>query len=161
MVPAIFFDRDGVLNADHGYVASRDRLEWVPGAFDAVRLAQRLGYLTVVITNQSGIARGFFSEAQFRTFTAEYLLEFTAAGCALDGLFYCPDLHETRRRKPAPGMLFEAANVLNIDLQNSLFVGDKESDMEAATSAGVTGVLFSGGNLEQFLRLKLPAVTVG
>lgn len=156
MTPAIFFDRDGVLNVDHGYVCSTDRLDWTLGAFDAVRLAHHLGYLTVVITNQSGIGRGFFSEADFRSFTADFLATFADAGCALDGLFYCPDLDDSRRRKPAPGMIFDAAQILDIDLANSLFIGDKPSDMQAALAAGVPCALFVGGNLNEFLLSQIP-----
>ena len=155
MQRAIFFDRDGVLNVDHGYVCTSDRLEWMPGAFEAVALARRSGYLTVVITNQSGIARGYFTEADFRDFTAEFLSAFDEAGNPLDGLFYCPSLEDERRRKPAPGMIHEAAAVLDIDLSASLFVGDKISDMQAAAAAGVPGALFQGGNLQEFLGLQL------
>ena len=155
MRSAVFFDRDGVLNVDHGYVNSSDRLEWMPGAFEAVALAQRNGYLAVVITNQSGIDRGYFTDAEFRKFTAEYLAAFSEAGSPLDGIFYCPLLEDERRRKPAPGMIFEAAAVLNIDLASSIFVGDKPSDMQAAAAAGVPGVHFGGGNLSEFLEAQL------
>jgi D-glycero-D-manno-heptose 1,7-bisphosphate phosphatase len=149
--PSVFFDRDGVLNVDHGYVATKDRLEWMPGCFEAVRQAQEAGYLAVVITNQSGIARGYFTLAEFRTFTADFLAAFEAAGCPLDGLFFCPDVEPSSRRKPSPGMIFEAARVLQIDLHRSIFVGDKESDMEAAAAAEVRGELFRGQKLDQFL----------
>lgn len=151
MKPAVFFDRDGVLNVDHGYVATTDRLEWVPGCFDAVRRIQAAGFLAVVITNQSGIARGYFSLPEFREFTVAFMSEFERNDCPLDGLFFCPDVEPSARRKPAPGMLFEAERVLQIDLERSIFIGDKESDMEAAAAAGVRGELFYGGNLDQFM----------
>ena len=158
--PAIFFDRDGVLNVDHGYVCSSERLEWIPGAFDAVKLAHQSGYLAVVITNQSGIDRGYFTDAEFREFTFDFLAEFQNVGSPLDGLFYCPSLNDERRRKPAPGMIIEAATVLDIDLSTSLFIGDKLSDMEAAAAAGVPGALFDGGNLREFLEAHLQALVV-
>lgn len=150
MKPAVFLDRDGVLNVDHGYVATTDRLEWVAGCFDAVRRVQAAGFLAVVITNQSGIARGYFSLAQFQEFTGAFLAEFEKQGCPIDGLFFCPDAEPSQRRKPAPGMILEAQRVLNIDLNRSIFIGDKESDMEAAAAAGVRGEQFLGGDLDHF-----------
>lgn len=144
--PALFLDRDGVINVDHGYVVTRDRFEFVDGIFDLARAAVDQGYRVAVITNQSGIARGYFTEAEFLAFSAWMVGEFRARGVDPAGVFHCPYhaagpvkryAHESYWRKPAPGMIREAAKRLDLDLARSVFVGDQPTDMRAAAAAGV------------------------
>lgn len=143
---AAFLDRDGVINLDRGYVIRREDFQFVPGVLDAARRICDMGFLLVVASNQSGIGRGLYSEAEFNALTAWMRSEFLAAGAPLAGVYFCPHhpteaLGEYRRscgcRKPAPGMLLAAARDLGIDLQSSAMFGDKDSDLEAARAAGV------------------------
>ncbi len=145
-MPALFLDRDGVVNIDHGYVVTHDRFEFVDGIFDLARAAVDRGYRVVVITNQSGIARGYFSEEEFLSFTAWMVGEFRARGVELTGVQHCPyhrsgPVERYRRdsfwRKPAPGMILEAARRYDLDVTRSMFVGDQPTDMQAALAAGV------------------------
>ena len=143
---AAFLDRDGVINVDRGYVWRREDFEFVPGALEGARRLHDAGNLLVVVSNQSGIARGLYSEADFAELTSWMKQEFSAAGAPLAGVYYCPH-HPTeasgiyRRecscRKPGPGMLLTAASELGIDLASSIMFGDKTSDLESARSAGV------------------------
>ncbi|MFN9805541.1 MAG: D-glycero-beta-D-manno-heptose 1,7-bisphosphate 7-phosphatase [Betaproteobacteria bacterium] len=143
---AAFLDRDGVINIDHGYVSRREQFDWVPGVLPAATRLHRAGYALVVVTNQSGIGRGLYSEASFATLTGWMRDEFDAAGAPLAGVYYCPhhpvDAIAPYRiacdcRKPAPGMLLRAARELDLDLSRSLMFGDRESDLQAAQAAGV------------------------
>ena len=144
--PAAFLDRDGVINIDHGYVARIEDFEFVPGALDASRALAQRGFALVVITNQSGIGRGLYTEADYQTLTAWMRAQFTAAGAPLAGVYHCPHHPLNARgayrvacecRKPAPGMLLRAAQDLGLDLARSVLFGDKLSDLQAALSAGV------------------------
>lgn len=144
--PALFLDRDGVINVDHGYVCTPERTEFVDGIFDLVRTANQHNYLVVVVTNQAGIARGFYSESDFREYMAWMGGEFERQGSWLDAVYYCPH-HPTAGslgysgacscRKPAPGLILAARNDLDIDLAASVLVGDKPSDIAAGHAAGV------------------------
>jgi D-glycero-D-manno-heptose 1,7-bisphosphate phosphatase len=143
---AAFLDRDGVINIDHGYVSRREQFDWVPGVLRAAARLNRAGYALVVVTNQSGIGRKLYSEAEFATLTDWMRGEFDAAGAPLAGVYYCPhhpvDAIAPYRiacdcRKPAPGMLLRAARELDLDLSRSLMFGDRESDLQAAQAAGV------------------------
>jgi D-glycero-D-manno-heptose 1,7-bisphosphate phosphatase len=143
---AAFLDRDGVINIDRGYVVRREDFQFVPGVLDAARRLRDMGFLLVVASNQSGIGRGLYSEAEFNALAMWMREEFLAAGAPLAGVYFCPHhpteaLGEYRRscecRKPAPGMLLAAARDLGIDLQSSAMFGDKDSDLEAARDAGV------------------------
>jgi D-glycero-D-manno-heptose 1,7-bisphosphate phosphatase len=143
---AAFLDRDGVINVDHGYVGRWEDFEFVPGAVEAMRRLHQAGYLLVVVTNQSGIARGFYSEAQFQALSLRMQEALSRAGAPLAGVFHCPHhpeavvpalRHECDCRKPAPGLLWQARDALGIDLASSLLVGDKGSDIDAARRAGV------------------------
>lgn len=143
---AAFLDRDGVINVDRGYVWRREEFEFVAGTLPACAELARLGYALVVVTNQSGIGRGMYNEADFRQLTEWMRARFAEADAPLAGVYHCPH-HPTdavgdwRRdcecRKPAPGMLLQAARELDLDLGQSVFFGDKRSDMEAAIAAGV------------------------
>lgn len=158
--PAVFFDRDGVLNVDHGYVGSVARFVWNEGAREAVAEVNRRGYLAIVVTNQSGIARGYYREADLdalHTWMRERLAEH---GAHLDAIYVCPHHPEATVaryrqhctcRKPAPGMILRAVRDLDIDVPSSLLIGDKPSDCAAASAAGVRAVLYSRGDLCSFV----------
>jgi len=143
---AAFLDRDGVINIDRGYVFRREDFEFIGGALAASAQLHRLGFMLVVVTNQSGIGRGLYTEEDYRRLSGWMSDEFAAAGAPLAGAYHCPHhpqalLAEYRRacdcRKPAPGMLFAAARELSLDLSRSVLFGDKASDIEAAAAAGV------------------------
>jgi D-glycero-D-manno-heptose 1,7-bisphosphate phosphatase len=152
--PALFLDRDGVINVDHGYVYRPEDVEFINGIFELVVAANEAGYMVVVVTNQAGIGRGYYSEAQFHALTAWMKARFSEQGGHLDAVYFCPfhpehGIGEYRResdcRKPAPGMLLQAWRELNIDLANSILVGDKATDMMAGQAAGVGTLLHLGG----------------
>ena len=144
--PALFLDRDGVVNVDHGYVCTPDRFELVDGIDDLCRRFATAGYRIVIVTNQAGIGRGYYTVEQFLTFTAWMVGSFATRGIEIARVYHCP-FHPTegignyRRdsydRKPNPGMLFRARDELALDLAGSVLVGDKASDIEAARAAGV------------------------
>ncbi len=151
--PAAYLDRDGVVNVDHGYVARIEDFEFVPGTLDACRALTYGGFALVVITNQSGIGRGLYSEADYHALTAWMRAQFAAAGAPLAGVYHCPhhptDAHGIFRvacdcRKPAPGMLLRAAEELNLDRARSILFGDKRSDLQAAQAAGVPNRILLG-----------------
>ncbi len=143
---AAFLDRDGVINIDRGYVYRAEDFEFVPGVLQGARRFHELGYALVVVSNQSGIGRGLFSESQFHLLSDWMRQKFMAAGAPLSGVYFCPH-HPTEARdpylrscdcrKPAPGMLLSAANDLQLDLRASAMFGDKPSDLEAALAAHV------------------------
>ena len=143
---AAFLDRDGVINLDRAYVSRWEEFEFVPGAIDAMRRLKNAGYALVVVTNQSGIARGYYGEAQYQALTAAMQQALADAGAAVDAVYHCPHhpkgevtelAIECDCRKPAPGMILRAAQDLNLSLPDSILVGDKPSDIEAARAAGV------------------------
>ena len=154
--PAVFFDRDGVLNRDHGYVGDRARFDWIPGAIEGVLTANRRGALAFVVTNQSGVARGFYDEAAVLRLHEGMAADLRAAGAHLDAIRYCPHLPdapvEAYRldcpcRKPRPGMILDLMRHWPVDPARSVLIGDKSSDIEAAERAGIRGVLYRGGAL--------------
>ncbi len=144
--PAAFLDRDGVINVDHGYVHRQQDFEFVPGVLEGARRLSERGYALVVVTNQSGIGRGLYTEKDFLVLTDWMRAAFLAAGAPLAGVYFCPH-HPTDAtgpyrtecdcRKPAPGMLLRAADELGLDLANSVLFGDRASDLLAAQAAGV------------------------
>ncbi|MEO8364603.1 MAG: D-glycero-beta-D-manno-heptose 1,7-bisphosphate 7-phosphatase [Pseudoxanthomonas sp.] len=147
---ALFLDRDGVINVNHGYVHTQEKTDFVPGIFDLCRRARETGLLLVVVTNQAGIARGYYDEAQFLQYTKWMHEKFAARGAPLLATHYCPHhplagkgdlLRACPSRKPNPGMFFTAATNYGIALSESLVLGDKESDLEAGRFAGVTNRL--------------------
>ena len=147
MTSAVFLDRDGVINVDHGYVSTWEQFEFLPGVPGALRELQDSGYLLIVVSNQSGIGRGYYSESDvdlLNQAVAEYLDSY--AGVTLSGFYHCPH-HPTEAeneyrkhcscRKPAPGLIHRAMRDHAIDVKTSLLVGDKDSDIEAGRAAGV------------------------
>ncbi|TFV80674.1 HAD-IIIA family hydrolase [Bradyrhizobium frederickii] len=162
--PAVFFDRDGVLNHDSGYTFETHKLDWIDGAREAVKAVNDAGYFAFVITNQSGVARGYYEEHHVVTLHRWMADQMAEVGAHIDAFEYCPDHPDgtvTRycrvsdRRKPAPGMITDLARRFPIDMTRSMVIGDKESDMEAARAAGLAGHLFEGGNLEAFVKQRL------
>jgi D-glycero-D-manno-heptose 1,7-bisphosphate phosphatase len=143
---ALFLDRDGVINVDHGYVSTPEQFEFVNGVFEACKHFQAQGYKLVVVTNQSGIARGYYSPEQFKVLTQWMCQQFAAHGVHITAVYHCPH-HPTKGhapyvqdcncRKPAPGMLLQAIAEHGIDPAQSIMVGDKGADMQAAAAAGV------------------------
>lgn len=143
---ALFLDRDGVINVDHDYVHRPDEVEWVPGIFDLVREANGAGWLPIVVTNQAGIARGYYDEATFLDFTRWMHAQFEAQGAPLLATYYCPHHPEAgigpyrvacACRKPAPGMLQAALRDFDLRAELSALVGDKAGDILAGRAAGV------------------------
>lgn len=157
---AAFLDRDGVINVDHGYVSRWEDFEFLPGAIEGMRLLQDSGYKLVVVTNQSGIARGYFSEDDYQELTATYEDFLSSQGVTLSGIYHCPhhpsyptadQTAPCNCRKPAPGLLFQAINELRINpLQSALF-GDSARDLQAGDKASV-GKLYLIGSSPAFLR---------
>jgi D-glycero-D-manno-heptose 1,7-bisphosphate phosphatase len=159
--PALFLDRDGVLNIDHGYVGSRDRWEWVQNAREAVAFATLHGWHVFLVTNQAGIAKGLYGTHDVDSLLAWAADALRAAGGTLDDWRYCPYHQEGvveayRRdsdwRKPAPGMLTDLMRAWSLEPRHCLMIGDKDIDMQAAAAAGIRGALFPGGDLLAFLR---------
>jgi D-glycero-D-manno-heptose 1,7-bisphosphate phosphatase len=145
---ALFLDRDGVVNEDLGFVHRIEDFHFRPGIFELCRAARARGMALVVATNQSGIGRGLYSEGDFAALTAWMCDRFAEAGAPLDRVEHCPDVWPSRRRKPGPGMLLDAAAALGLDLAASVMVGDRMTDMCAAGAAGLgMRLLFPGSGM--------------
>ncbi|MES2025441.1 MAG: HAD family hydrolase [Pseudomonadota bacterium] len=143
---ALFLDRDGVINHDSGYTSCIEKFRFIEGIFELCLAAKRSGYLLIVVTNQAGIGRGYYSEEDFFTLTKWMREIFEKEGAPIVDVFYCP-YHpdhgvghyksDSLDRKPNAGMLFRAAEKHDIDLEHSILIGDKDSDMQAARTAGI------------------------
>lgn len=155
--PCAFLDRDGVLNVERGYAHRVEDLAWIENAPQAVRFLNQAGYLVIVVTNQSGIARGLFDEAQMHAFHAAMQADLAHINAQIDAFYFCP-FHEAAvsdryrhpnhpDRKPNPGMLLRAMADWPIDASASFMVGDRDTDMAAAARAGIAGRLYQGGSL--------------
>lgn len=143
---ALFLDRDGVINVNHGYVHIANNFEFIDGIFEIVRTAHVNGFKIVVITNQSGIGRGYYTEQHFHELTYWMCKKFLNAHAPIDKVYFSP-FHPTHglgkykkddfSRKPNPGMILQAKDELNLDLDNSILIGDKSTDIEAGIAAGI------------------------
>lgn len=154
---ALFLDRDGVVNVEIGYLHRIEDVRFVPGIFSLCRTAMRLGYRLVVVTNQAGIARGFYTEADFERLTLWMRGELLAQGVELDAVYYCPyhpehGIGEYKRehedRKPGVGMLKRAEREFGVSLADSVLVGDRCSDIAAANKAGLRQAFLVSGTEE-------------
>ncbi len=146
---ALFLDRDGVINVNYGYVYLKSNFVFVDGIFSLVKKANDLGYEVFVVTNQSGIARGYYTEAQFLDLSSWMVAEFKKHNCVISQVYYCPYhidgiipefTKDSEDRKPKPGMLLKAAVEHDVDLANSIMVGDRDVDILAAKSANVGNI---------------------
>ncbi len=151
--PALFLDRDGVINVEHGYVHRKEDFDFIDGIFELVAQANKKGYWVVVVTNQAGIGRGYYTEADFHALMDWVCEQFTLRAGRIDAVYFCPDhpehgigqyRKENECRKPGSGMFFQAAADLDIDLPGSIMVGDKISDMVAARGAGIKNLFCLG-----------------
>ena len=143
---ALFLDRDGVINIDYGYVYTIEKFEFLEGIFDLVKHAHDKGYLIIVITNQAGIGRGYYTEHEFEVLTRWMCAIFKDKGSLITKVYFCPSHPDHGlgkykvndwRRKPMPGMIIDAAGDYNLDLKSSVLIGDKSSDIEAGISSKV------------------------
>jgi D-glycero-D-manno-heptose 1,7-bisphosphate phosphatase len=151
MQRCVFLDRDGVINRDTGYVGRWENFEYLPRVVEALRALAAAGWRLVVVTNQSGIARGFYTEEDFLELSRRMTADLASRGVAIEAVYHCPHLpgatvaryaRDCDCRKPMPGLILRAGRELGIDLAASVFVGDKKSDMQAAAAAGVGRRIF-------------------
>ena len=142
-IKTIFLDRDGVVNKDVNYAYKIIDFEFIDGIFDVCIYFQNLGYKIIIVTNQSGISRGYYSENDFQTITNWMLAQFKKNDINILDVFYCPHSPDSlcNCRKPKPGMLLNAKYKHNINMQNSWIIGDKEADIIAGISSGITNTI--------------------
>lgn len=162
---AIFLDRDGTLNVDVNYLYKIEDFAWVPEAREALAYLVQQGYTLFVITNQSGIARGYYTIAQMEQLHEHMNQELAQVGAHIEKFYYCPHhqkegvlpeyVKDCDCRKPKPGMLLQAMAEYDIDKAASLMIGDSKRDVEAAEAAGIRGVLYKGGSLLEFVKQAL------
>jgi len=150
MKKGLFLDRDGVINIDYGYVNTKEKFHFQDGVFEVVSKAKRLGYQVIIITNQSGIGRGYYSEENFNQLMSWVKDKFRNKNGDIDAIYFCPHhptygkgkyLVNCECRKPKPGMLIKAIKDLNIDPHKSILIGDKETDIEAGRLAKIKTIL--------------------
>jgi D-glycero-D-manno-heptose 1,7-bisphosphate phosphatase len=166
MKKCVFLDRDGNINIEKDYLYKIEEFEFIDGAKEAIKIFNDLGYLVVVITNQSGIARGYYDEDNVKELHDHLKKEINKIGGSIDGFYFCP--HHPQKgigrykldcncRKPKPGMFLEAKKDLNIDFLSSIMVGDKISDVKAGKNLGMRSILVKTGHgLEEKKKLKRP-----
>ena len=168
--PALFLDRDGVLNVDRGYVSRIEDFEWIEGAKTCIANFNRRGWYVFVVTNQSGIARGYYTEADMQALHDHMTEELKETGAHIDRFYHAPwhedgEIARYRKasidRKPGPGMLLQAMADFNVNREQSFLIGDKDTDIDAARAAGVGAFLFKGGNLGIFAEWALASFEDG
>lgn len=163
MIQAIFFDRDGVLNEEVGYLWEVEKFKWIDGARDAIKFCNERGLLAIVVTNQGGIARGLYTAREVDNLHDFMQRSLAEVGAHIDGFYYCP--HHPRGtveefsgecdcRKPKPGLILRACEDFNINPAQAIMFGDSERDIEAAKAAGLrAGIFFEGGNLLETIKV--------
>lgn len=165
-IKAVFFDRDGVLNVDKDYLHTIDDFEWIDGAKESIVFLTKNNYTVFVVTNQSGIARGFYTIDDMKKLHEYMLTEIKEAGGNIEKFYFCPHLPggkvkeyaiECDCRKPKPGLLLQALREYAIDKEHSFLIGDKPRDVESAAAAGIKGYLYESGNLLHFVKKILNA----
>ena len=165
-IKAVFFDRDGVLNVDKDYLHTIEDFEWIDGAKESIVFLTKNNYTVFVVTNQSGIARGFYTVDDMKKLHEYMAAEIKQAGGNIEKFYFCPHLPggkikefaiECDCRKPKPGLLLQALREYAIDKENSFLIGDKPRDVESAAAAGIKGYLYENGNLLHFVKKILNA----
>jgi len=168
MNKALFLDRDGIINIDHGYVYQPENFEFVEGIFELCRDASSKGYSIIVITNQSGIARGKYTEDDFYSLSAWMIQQFKSNDVIITDIYFCPHhpnkgignyLKKCHCRKPKPGLILQASNEHDINLKESIFIGDKVSDMQAAEAAGIENRILVAGKYEDIQHISAKRIS--
>lgn len=160
----LFLDRDGVINVDTGYLHDVKDLQWELGIMEALAYAHSKGYTLIVVTNQSGVARGYYTEDDVHRLHAHMADVLADHGAPIERFYYCPHHPEgtilaytkvCQCRKPAPGMIEQACNDYDVDRTVSVLIGDSQRDVQAAQAAGIRGVLYEGGGLWPWIQTVL------
>ncbi len=158
MIQAIFFDRDGVLNEEVGYLWQVEKFKWIDGAREAIKFCNERGLLAIVVTNQGGIARGLYTAREVDNLHDFMQRSLSEVGAHIDGFYYCPHhpdfSGECDCRKPKPGLILHACEDFNINPAQAIMFGDSERDIQAARAAGLRdGIFFAGGNLLEAVKV--------